>query len=509
MYKKHFGLEETPFSIAPDPRYLYMSTGHREALAHLLYGVKSDGGFVLLTGEVGTGKTTVCRCLLEQIPEDTSVAFIINPKVTATELLASICDELEISIARDETSIKTLVDAINHYLLEANRDGRRVLLIIDEAQNLAPEVLEQVRLLTNLETNRRKLLQIILLGQPELNDLLDRPELRQLSQRITARYHLAPLNRAETRAYIKHRLRVGGDSDNPFPDLLLTTIHRVSHGIPRLVNVICDRCLLGAYANDRKKVTSAILNQAVKEVMAKKLLIRPLTLALTAIAAASLILFLIVSPFSPARILLNLTRAAPMEKSPISLTAGADTSGNGADPTTELCRLWDIPAPSPGSGACDAAAAAGLACLSARGSIGTVSGLGRPALIMLKGSNGKYTPALITGRDKNGVIVVDTRATSLMNYADLARRWDGRFTIFWQPPTGYHGPFRADEPGPAGEWLRRMVSPEGGGAADIEKRIKKIQKEHLLTADGIVGPETIILINRFQQGTGPVLAAGR
>ncbi len=503
MYKKHFGLAETPFSIAPDPRYLFMSEGHREALAHLVYGVKSDGGFVLLTGEVGTGKTTVCRCLLAQLSEDTEVAFIINPKVTAVELLATICDELEIQVDHEHGSIKTLVDAINHYLLNANRDGTRVLLIIDEAQNLTPEVLEQVRLLTNLETDRRKLLQIILLGQPELNELLERPELRQLSQRITARYHIEPLNRIETRAYIKHRLRIAGHDDNPFPDALLTTIHRLSRGIPRLINVICDRCLLGAYADDKKKVSSSILNRAAKEVLPRPILIRPLTVILAAIAVAAIILFLSVSPYSPIVILLQHKTASPV-------TAIKPAPTNGDDPAIELCRLWDIPAPRPGATACTAATAAGLSCLTARGSIGTLVGLGRPALVRIKNANGAYRPALITGRNKNGVTIVTPAATRRMSYADLARRWDGQFTIFWQPPPGYRHPLKNGDSGPGVTWLRRILTPGRNGdfAPDLGEKIKKIQKEHMLSADGIAGPETIVVINRFRRGTGPVFTDG-
>ena len=190
MYNAYFGFKEAPFSIAPDPRYLYMTGQHREALAHLVYGLNSEGGCILLTGEVGTGKTTVCRCLLNQIPENTSIAFILNPKLSVQELLAAICDEFRITYAEDNSSVKVFVDLINAYLLDAHAGGRRTVLIIDEAQNLSAEVLEQLRLLTNLETNQRKLLQIILIGQPELKDKLSRPELRQLSQRIIARYHL-------------------------------------------------------------------------------------------------------------------------------------------------------------------------------------------------------------------------------------------------------------------------------------------------------------------------------
>src|SRR5215510_1924248 len=218
MYTAHFGLTEPPFAITPDPRYLYLSEAHREALAHLLYGIGEGGGFVQLTGEVGTGKTTLCRCLLEQLPPRVDVAFVLNPKVTDVELLTTICEELRLPPCAGATSRKHLVDALHHHLLEAHRQGRRTVLIIDEAQDLAPDVLEQVRLLTNLETSTEKLLQIILIGQPELIRLLAQPGLRQVHQRVTARYHLQPLSRAETHAYVRHRMAVAGRSDRVFTD---------------------------------------------------------------------------------------------------------------------------------------------------------------------------------------------------------------------------------------------------------------------------------------------------
>lgn len=272
MYSRYFGLEEPPFSIAPNPRYLFMSDRHREALAHLLYGVSQGGGFVLLTGEVGTGKTTISRCLLEQLPEDTDVAFILNPFLNSLELLATICDELDISYIDDEPSLKDLTDQLHHFLLRNHARGRNTVLIIDEAQHLQFEVLEQVRLLTNLETNTKKLLQIIFIGQPELQDLLAKPALRQLSQRITARFHIDPLTAGETQAYIRHRLQVAGLPGNQevFPPAIVRQVHAVSGGIPRLINILCDRMLLGSYAQNKARVDRDTFHQAVREVMGKE-----------------------------------------------------------------------------------------------------------------------------------------------------------------------------------------------------------------------------------------------
>ena len=266
MYLNYFGLGEAPFSLAPDPRYLYMSERHQEALAHLLYGVSGDGGFVLLTGEVGAGKTTICRCLLEQIPQACDVAYLFNPKLTVEELLSSICTELRIACPPGAATIKTFVDRINAHLLDSHAKGRHTVLIIDEAQNLATDVLEQMRLLTNLETNRRKLLQIILVGQPELAELLERRELRQLAQRIVARYHLPPLTRPEISAYVQHRLEVAGAQRPLIPPSLSGRLYQLSLGVPRLINVLCDRALLGAYVQGKERVDRATLAQAAREV---------------------------------------------------------------------------------------------------------------------------------------------------------------------------------------------------------------------------------------------------
>jgi general secretion pathway protein A len=269
MYLEHFNFARWPFSIAPNPRFIYLSAQHREALAHLLYGIQVGGGFVALTGEVGTGKTTLCRCLLEQLPEDVDVALIFNPRLSHRELLANVCDELHIANPGPRASNKALIDLLNHHLLQNHAKGRRTVLLIDEAQNLRRDVLEQIRLLTNLETNETKLLQIILVGQPELRDMLATSELRQLSQRITARYHLGPLSQAETRAYIEHRLSVAEGRTNLFSAAAVSRIHGLSKGIPRLINLICDRSLLGAYALGRIDVTPAVVNKAAREILAQ------------------------------------------------------------------------------------------------------------------------------------------------------------------------------------------------------------------------------------------------
>ena len=271
MYVSFFGLRQAPFSIAPDPRYLYMSERHREALAHLLYGVQGGGGFVLLSGEIGAGKTTVCRCFLEQVPAGCQVAYIFNPRLTVTELLQSVCDEFGIAVAPPppggQPTIKPYIDVLNAHLLAAHARGGQCVLIIDEAQNLSPRVLEQLRLLTNLETNERKLLQIILIGQPELRSLLAEPGMEQLAQRVIARYHLGALTAAETAAYVAHRLAVAGRQGVlPFDVAALRRLHGLSGGVPRRINLLADRALLGAYAQGKAQVGRKLIDQAAREV---------------------------------------------------------------------------------------------------------------------------------------------------------------------------------------------------------------------------------------------------
>ncbi len=267
MYLNYFGLKDNPFSIAPNPAYLYMSPRHKEALAHLTFGLRESGGFVMLTGEVGTGKTTVSRKLLQQLPENTQVAMILNPTLSAIELLATICDELGIAVSEQQQSLKQYTDAILKKLADNHQQGLNTVLIVDEAQHLLPEVLEQLRLLTNLETNREKLLKVVLIGQPELQQLLKRNELRQLAQRITARYHLLPLSENEVSGYIEHRLEVAGGDRSVFNNSTIATVFRITGGIPRVINLLCDRALTLSFTIQAPVVRKHVLLAAAKQIL--------------------------------------------------------------------------------------------------------------------------------------------------------------------------------------------------------------------------------------------------
>ena len=419
MYLSYFNLSEAPFSIAPNPRYLYLSQRHQEALAHLLYGVNGDGGFVLLTGEIGAGKTTVCRCLLEQIPESCDVAYIFNPKLSVAELLSTICIEFGIACPADNTSIKVFVDCINAYLLDAHAKGRHTVLIIDEAQNLAADVLEMMRLLTNLETNQRKLLQIILLGQPELAEMLERPELRQLAQRIVARYHLGPLSKAEVAAYVQHRLGVSGVQRQLFPATLMGYLYRLSGGVPRLINVLCDRALLGAYTQGKERVDRKTLMQAAREVLHRPKnasMLRPLLAGLLLVASAALGWSMYQRAHWHDGTATQPPRAEHVPAAPVKVAeknsetkpvAALKTLGwPAAEPRERskemafaaLFRSWG--ANYDGSDACHLAKSLGLSCRSARGGLDVLRQLNRPVVLQMNDDQGQEFYATMTALDE-------------------------------------------------------------------------------------------------------------
>ena len=526
MYQSYFGLAEAPFSIAPDPRYLYMSQRHQEALAHLLYGVNGGGGFVLLTGEVGAGKTTVCRCLLEQIPESCDVAYIFNPKLTVTELLSTICAEFGIACPPGNNSVKVYVDCINAYLLDAHARGRHTVLVIDEAQNLSADVLEQMRLLTNLETSQRKLLQIILLGQPELAEMLARPELRQLAQRVIARYHLGPLDRQEVAAYVRHRLGVSGTQRQLFPAALMGQLYRLSGGIPRIINVLCDRALLGAYVQSKERVDRATLKQAAREVFHNpaaqpRSMMRPLLAGLllaSTVLAAALYQHAAQLP-AQTKAKVQTEPAKPVAASPVALEwpAAEPRSRSQAMAYAALFRAWG--ADYQGGDECRQAEAAGLRCLTARGGLDELRQLNRPAVLFMQDNQGQKFYATLTGLDDQSATFAVGTETRTVALGALAEQWSGHYTLLWRMPSLAHKKIQQGEHGPDVEWLSKQLAQLHGNAAETTKgqvfdeamvrQVKQFQLAQGLTPDGTVGLQTMMRLTGAVDPTAPKLLRGQ
>jgi len=541
MYSNHFGLTQDPFSIAPDPRYLYMSERHREALAHLLYGVTgpqpgaggSGGGFVLLTGDIGTGKTTICRCFLEQIPAGCHVAYIFNPKLTVTELLQSICEEFHIAPtagAAHPPTVKDYIDALNVFLLQSHAAGQSCVLIIDEAQNLQPDVLEQLRLLTNLETSERKLLQIVLIGQPELRSMLERPELEQLAQRVIARFHLDALTERETTQYIAHRLAVAGHSKKlPFEAKALQRIHQVARGVPRRINLLSGRALLGAWANGMDRVNRGVVDKAASEVFGTEPARRQGVTRRTAYTLGAVVLligvglgaFLRWNPQAPAVSVAKAISSPPLKAPALAPVVIVPVPARPIEAVEDLlpqlprdlnaawrglAPLWKLPE-SDGD-PCQSAAAQGLQCYrSANLSVPLLRQLARPGILTLQNGNEPPVYALLVGlTDQTATLRLGT-ALHKVRLVTLGRIWRGDFATYWRAPAGYGGNLRDGSSGPMVDQLVSQLAkvdglpaPAAGASAPIvdaalRERIRAFQRSQGLKPDGQPGPLTFMQID--------------
>ena len=559
MYTSFFGLNEKPFSITPDPRYLFMSERHGEALAHLVYGVTESGGFMQLTGEVGTGKTTLVRTLLQnRLPDNADVAVILNPQLSALEFLETICEELGIARPGDRGSSKALIDSLNKYLLAAHAEGRRTIVVVDEAQNLAADVLEQVRLLTNLETAKQKLLQIILIGQPELRELLARNDLRQLAQRITGRYHLEPLTRDETSAYIVHRLKIAGALGELFDSSAKREVFRLSRGVPRLINVICDRALLGAYTRDMRTINRPIVQRAAAEISGFAESVPWLRWAMPAInrpivqrAAAEISGFAETVPWlrwampaigvlggaviiAGAWSLLDGQRRQgdAVAQPPVEVAAAepgnpgeavadaADAGEPSLDEQLQLARdltgaevaiatlfdLWSLEYSGNPQNICAQVESTGYACVTQRGSISSLRQLDRPAVLTLTDSRGVSHRVVLTALQGDQAELSIAGVAVSHPVSAVLDAWFGQYLLLWKPPNGRSIALRLGVQDGNVVWLRQSLAAIDDRYraeptdldvfdASLEQRVRAFQRDHRLDVDGMAGRQTQISIN--------------
>ncbi|CAN5595564.1 ExeA family protein [soil metagenome] len=550
MYLEHYGLNEPPFSITPDPRFVYLSERHRDALAHLLFGITQGGGggFVQLTGEVGTGKTTLSRLLLEQIPENTRVALVLNPRQSATELLETVCEELHLDLEGARGSAKALVDRLNAYLLDAYAQGLRVVLIVDEAQNLPIDALEQVRLLTNLETDTQKLLQIILIGQPELRDMLARPDLRQLAQRITARFHLTPLHEAETADYLRHRYRVAGGHRFPFSARALQRVPARSGWVPRLTNVIAERALLAGYARDAETIDDKLVEAAAREALPSPDSMRSgRSWGLAALGGATALVVVLAALWprplaSPVTAATSVAGVAEADAAPAVAVDPGETAEPAAEPSpsahnvatldddafaraavdagaspmaawSQLLSEWQLPHTQDdalAAAGCAPVLASGVYCTQGRAGLDRLAALGRPTLLRLREGRISAWGVLLGTDVLRARLWLDGRRVDVDRIA-LQRRWNGEYAAVWRGD-----PMLADllasgrtpgREGPAFSWLRARLAFAGLGAtsgdvteATLEAAVRRFQRTQGIAVEGVVGPETLFALAAEEPG---------
>jgi len=558
VYLQYFGLRENPFSLPPDPHYLYLSRGHQEALAHLQFGLSEGGGFVQLTGEVGTGKTLLIRALAERQPRDVDVALILYPVLNVAEFIVSICDELRIPHPGENASLKQLIDTLNAHLLKNHARGRRTVLIVDEAQNLSREVLEQVRLLTNLETTKQKLLQIILIGQPELASLLAQQDLRQLAQRITARYRLRALTREETGDYIVHRCRVAGASRPLFNQAAIHRVHALSGGVPRLINVICDRALLGAYAGDKAVADARIVQRAAAQVGSAPHQRRGYLMHLLFPAAALLTILVavgwwwrpewLVSAFVRSESIANVSASAsedgdvPATSATSAITpappAATSATAAAAKPTVTLESLltspdvsvdtesamkilferWDLDYTAlAGTTGCERASNAGLHCLYKTGTWNNLRSYDRPAVIELQDAAGNKYHVLVAALKPDSVTLEFGARRYEFPMGEVDRYWYGKYLLLWKPSIPAKETLRLGMRGEAVIWVRdalaryrgEPLAPEASDLFDtqLQSQLIDFQRRLRLAPDGVVGEITLAELRKYLPDASPTLVA--
>ena len=545
MYLDFHGFRENPFNLTPDPRFVFLSRNHKEAFAHLLYGINNRVGFIALTGEVGSGKTTVLRALLSQLdPDHHRTALIFNPCLSPPELLQNI--NREFGIPTDTSNSSSLLEALNLFLLQQNTEGRTAVLAIDEAQNLEAPVLEQIRLISNLETDREKLIQIVLSGQPEFVQILKRNEMRQLSQRITVRYHLQPMDFQDTVRYINHRLEVaGGKGAVIFSRRALKRIYRYSRGLPRLINVACDRALLAGYTRDTARIGSRIAAAGVKDMRGdtasytqkRRLLLIPTFVMLVGLFAAGIYFkwYDFIDPFKASQHIEateeqtkkdpvitgeELSRAMAAELGKVPESESARRAFN------TLASFWNAP-PIPESGNLNqfngierAALERGLRLYRFSGNLGALLRIDYPAVLelTLPGVPGKRFVSLVGVENEQLLVdppIADRRSLS---FIEIEKHWSGQGFLLWKDPLNLP---TSVTPGAKGGHIKRLqgLLREAGAYSrpltgvydgDTLLAVKEFQSSRGIEQDGIVGGQTLMLlyrsIDRFEM---PRLTVGR
>lgn len=517
MYCTFYGLKERPFTLTPNPDFIFLGRAHQEAFAHLIYGIEQKAGFIALTGEVGAGKTTVMRTLLTRLtPESYATALILNPMLSSLGLLKTINREFGIADQGDEPA--ELVEILNRFLLQQKESGRTVVLVIDEAQDMERDVLEQVRLLSNLETAREKLIQIILVGQPELETLLSQPELRQLNQRITVRYHLTPMDAADTRDYIAHRLRVAGGTPDMvrFAQGAVTAIHRFAGGLPRLVNAVADRALLIGYTAEARQIETHHARQAIGEVAPAerrrsvrrtKIITSAVT---TVLLVASVFVILLLTLPKPVAVTPAPPVARPQQKVvPLAgMLQQLQESTSIALAYQTVLKAWNITLPAgvvPDNTLDAALKRAGLDLFRYTGNLGGLARMGYPAILEMSGADGQKRYLVFGGLTSEHALVANAAGQLVpVSTTTLEQAWTGRAIIPWKNVLRLSVPTPYMINSAERELLVRLLVAAGfwndgqPSTSDMAVReaLRGFQQQQGLESDGVAGGQTLMMLYR-------------
>ena len=549
IYQQYFALNCEPFSIVPDPGFLYPSSQHRQAVAHLKYGLDREGGFVLLTGEVGTGKTTLTRTLLKRLPAHVRVAYVLNSTLEVTDVLASICQELSIGLPKSsKTSLsKNCIDALNSDLIAAHAEGKKTLVVIEEAQNLSPEVLEILRLLSNLETATHKLLHILLVGQPELLETLAQKDQRQLNQRVVARFHLLPLAKTDVANYVNHRLHHAGANRAIFESAAMSALFKLTKGVPRLINLICHHALLAAYATGAKTVSAKLVKKAAKEIFdtqvaeqksSGKWLVALFMCAIFAMLIAERYQVDTQDNASEQREITANVEPEIIEQQPplfelvesdeiliepslenISATTAQAPVPVASNPFADLFALWSIEI-EPVFSEEEVFALAAINDMGAEklasGELEELQAVDRPGIVWIEEENGRLKSYVLTALDDESVWLHADSSTRRESLEWFVERWNGAFLYLWYSPADIQVLRLGDKDQMAVNWLQSKLQLmdsdylpyiTGGNYTEvIRDKVLNFQQQQGIEEDGVVGRQTIMKLNQIVDSSIPTLS---